>query len=630
MTLRLPDALLGLLLVLSSVGCTKSLTQKAVERFSESLEAKDEGELKLSVSGRFEERALRGEEALRDLKNLDIPAGEHKVVEVTEISAHEVKAKVEVGKEKNLKTVEYTLTRDPKIQRWVVDDLTLKQDTGRGEVSRSVIEQMDLVMSVREFVDDWRSEDRDKILAKATPDLRERLESLPPVWLTQLATHVSSQTPQQKTLRPEARLNGDKAVVQVGRVMVEFQRHEDQWLVQDAALEDQQDTIRSVRKLAGALHQAERFLAALEATDKTKMGEIATPEFHDGVLVSADLKSIPVPFKELREHPYEARQQRDSLDLVLAAEQGAYIVSLVFKSETGSNVPEINALPRVSELTIVKHGSSETQRLSAMVLSETIVQLFNEALVSRNVPRLQSLSSSDFRERVWDHLQPDIVGILPMPEIENAPVEFLNTTYVGATTEVTVQQGTRALTYVLRSSHGAIEVDDVLMPVVGRPNSLKETTEQLIPVYEFMAGVAEGNIPRIRECTAESFNLIVWNQVKTVPDLGVDPVSLLSQPLTGVTSSEGLTRLTFGTGATGAEVVLARAGEVLKVHDVVLVPQKGQRVEMLAAMRRMLADNFTVETYDRGRIQQVKAEGILPASKRIQQAIQVESGIGVE
>lgn len=621
MTFRMPVLLVGLLLM-GSTGCTKSLTLKAVERFSEGLESKDASQLKLAVSNRFEERALRREEAIRDLNILDIPTGECKLVDVEEISRNQVKAKVEVGQGKSTDIVEYILTKDPRIQRWVVDDVTLKQDTGRGEVSRSVIEQMDLVMSVREFVDAWRSEDRDKILAVTSSDLRERLEPLPPIWLSQLATHVSTQTPQQKTLRPEARLNGDRAVVQVGRVMVEFQRQEDRWMMHDAAMEDEQDTIRSVRKLAGALRQTERFLAAMVARDKSQFAEIATQEFHSVVLESAQLDAFPIPVAELREHTYEARQQRDSLDLVLTGTEGAFVVSLVFQAEKGSAVPEMNVLPKVSELTIVKHGSHETQRLSAMVLAESVVQLFSEALVARDVRRLQSMSTGDFRERVWNRLKPDLVQILPMEEIENAPAEILDTTYVGATTEVTVQQGTRVLTYVLRSGHGSVEVDDVLMPVVGRPNSLKETTEQLIPVYEFMAGVAEGNIPRIQACTAESFNLIVWDQVKTVPDLGIDPVSLLALPLTGVTSSDGFTRLRFGTGTTGAEVVLARADQDLKVHDVVLIPVGGERVEMLAAMRRQLADQFGVETIHSG-IQQAKAETVVPSAQRIQQTIEV-------
>lgn len=621
MTFRMPVLLLGLLLM-GSAGCTKSLTLKAVERFSEGLESKDASQLKLAVSNRFEERALRRDEAIRDINFLDIPTGECKIVDVEEISRNQVKAKVEVGQGKSTDTVEYTLTKDPRIQRWVVDDVTLKQDTGRGEVSRSVIEQMDLVMSVREFVDAWRSEDRDKILAVTSSDLRERLEPLPPIWLSQLATHVSTQTPQQKTLRPEARLNGDRAVVQVGRVMVEFQRQEDRWMMHDAAMEDEQDTIRSVRKLAGALRQTERFLAAMDARDKSQFAEIATQEFHSVVLESAQLEAFPIPVQELREHPYEARQQRDSLDLVLTGTEGAFVVSLVFQAEKGSAVPEMNVLPKVSELTIVKHGSHETQRLSAMVLAESVVQLFSEALVARDVRRLQSMSTGDFRERVWNRLKPDLVQILPMDEIEKAPAEILDTTYVGATTEVTVQQGARVLTYVLRSGHGSVEVDDVLMPVVGRPSSLKETTEQLIPVYEFMAGVAEGNIPRIQACTAESFNLIVWDQVKTVPDLGIDPVSLLALPLTGGTTSEGFTRLRFGTGTTGAEVVLIRADQVLKVHDVVLIPAGGQRVEMLAAMRRQLADQFGVETIHSG-IQQAKAEVVLPSAQRIQQTIEI-------
>ncbi len=56
-----------------TVGCTKMLTQQAVNRFAEGLKDKDSAELKLAVSQRFEERALRREEAIKDLDVLKIP-----------------------------------------------------------------------------------------------------------------------------------------------------------------------------------------------------------------------------------------------------------------------------------------------------------------------------------------------------------------------------------------------------------------------------------------------------------------------------------------------------------------------------------------------------------------------------
>ena len=624
-SLRMPWILLCTVLCLSS-GCTKMLTQQAVNRFSKSLEEKDYTDLKLAVSNRFEKRALRREEALRDLAILDIPTGKNKIIEIEEVSKNEVRAKVEIGKNKTAREVVYTLTRDPKIQRWVVDDVTLKQDSGRGEVTRSAIEQLDLVMAVRDFVDAWHSGDREKILAVTSPELREQLEQLPPVWLTQLATHVAEQTPQQKSLRPEARLKDDKAVVGVGRVMLEFQLFEGHWFVRDAALEDQEDTVRSALKLATALRQSQRFLEAYAAGDQESLSQLASREFHQGCLVTADLTQVPVPTAELFVKPYEARQQKDHLDIVLKSEQGAVLVSLDTKSATGSATPEKTAVPQVSEVTLVENGSREAKRLTSLFLADTMVSLYAEALIARDVKRLQSMSTRDFSERVWSRVRPDILNALPLPEIEAATPEILNISYSGAKTEVTVSQGTRALTYVLHATPGRMEVEDVLMPVEDRPSSLKQTIEHLIPVYEFIAGIAGDDVQRVRQCTAESFNSMIWQQLSEIPELPVDPVSLLTLPLTGMQVSDSVSRLRFGDARQGAEVQISRENGEMRVHDMTLVTGSTprDRIELLATMRRMITGGLSSD----GKIIQASAEtpgsGLPKASQRIQQAIQVE------
>ncbi|RLS44824.1 MAG: hypothetical protein DWH81_00165 [Planctomycetota bacterium] len=620
---------IGLCLVLSlGSGCTKMLTQQAVDRFSKSLADKDPDGMKLAVSDQFERRALRREEALRDMEVLNFQTGKNKILEIEQVSKDEVRAKVEIGKNKAAREVVYTLTRDPKIQRWVVDDVTLKQDSGRGEVTRSAIEQLDLVMSVREFVDAWHSQEPEKILSVTAPELREQLEPLPPAWLTQLAGHVAQQTPQQKSLRPDARMKDDSAFVQVGTVTVQFQLINDRWLVRDAALKDDENTVRSALKLATALRQSQEFLNAYSAGDKERLSKVASKSFHDSCLVSADLSQAPVPGKELFEKPYEARQQKDSLDLILKSSTGAVVVSLDVLSKTGTTTPEKSALPLVSEVTLAEDGTRESKRLSSVFLHEAMVNLYSEALVARDVPRLQSMSTLDFRERVWDRVRPDVIKALPLPEIEAAAPEIFHVTYAGAKTEVTVTQGTRALTYVLRSQPGRMEIEDILIPVENRPSSLKLTMENLIPVYEFIAGIEGNNIQRVSHCSAESFNAMIWSQLSEVPDLGFDPIALLTLPLTGMKVDDKLTRLQFGNSKLGAEVQIERSEGQTHIHDMTLITGTGpnNRHELLATMRRMISGGLSSD----GKIIQANAEttSSTPSKTsslpRIQQSIELQ------
>lgn len=618
--------ILAILIMAQGSGCAKTLTRQAINRFNESLDQKDYAALKLAVSDRFEGRALRREEAVRDLQFLKIPTGKVKIIGLEEVSKNEVRAKVELKEKQSTREVVYTLQRDPKVQRWVVDDVTLTQDSGRGQVTRSAIEQLDLVMSVRDFIDSWNSGERDRVLAVASPELRSQLEPLPEKWLNQLATHIASQTPQQKSLKPDARLKDNKAVVQVGSVLVQFELHDDRWYVRDAALKDDQQTVRSALNLAKALHQSKLFLDAYAAGDKEGLAQVSTSELHNGCLSTADISQVKLPITELFEQPYEARQQTNDLDLILKSGQGAVLVSLVFQSQTGSVIPEADALPRVMELTLVDDGSRESKRLSSIFLHETVVQLFAEALIARDVQRLQSMSTLDFREKVWARIQPDVARAIPMPEIEPVTPQILNVTYAGATTEVTVSQGRRALTYVLQSAPGRMDVSDVLVPAENRPSSLKVTLEHVIPVYEFVAGMAGEDIARIRQCSAESFNAMIWQQLNEIPQLPVDPVELLTQPLSGMHADGELVRLSFGSGTYGADVLIRREDGLVKINDIVLLPgpQAGQKIELLASMRRIIMNGLTPG----GRIVTASAEQVQAsrpsAAQRIQQAIDIQ------
>ena len=434
-------------------------------------------------------------------------------------------------------------------------------------------------------------------------------------------------------LRPDGKtieqLTGDdSAFVQVGTVTVQFQLINDRWLVRDAALKDDENTVRSALKLATALRQSQEFLNAYSAGDKERLSKVASKSFHDSCLVSADLSQAPVPGKELFEKPYEARQQKDSLDLILKSSTGAVVVSLDVLSKTGTTTPEKSALPLVSEVTLAEDGTRESKRLSSVFLHEAMVNLYSEALVARDVPRLQSMSTLDFRERVWDRIRPDVIKALPLPEIEAAAPEIFHVTYAGAKTEVTVTQGAHALTYVLRSQPGRMEIEDILIPAENRPSSLKLTMENLIPVYEFIAGIEGNNIQRVSHCSADSFNAMIWSQLSEVPDLGFDPIALLTLPLTGMKVDDKLTRLQFGNSKLGAEVQIERSEGQTHIHDMTLITGTGpnNRHELLATMRRMISGGLSSD----GKIIQAKAEttSSMPSKTsslpRIQQSIELQ------
>jgi hypothetical protein len=140
---------------LSASGCTNLMTSHTIDAFAKGLASADTEQLREHSSERFAQQALRLPEAGDDLKVLGLPKGKLTVVKVEDVS-HDMKhVTVQIGDsgEAN-QTLEYHMTRPAGSRRWVVDDLFVTQkSTGRGaSISKSVTEQMNLLLTVREFL----------------------------------------------------------------------------------------------------------------------------------------------------------------------------------------------------------------------------------------------------------------------------------------------------------------------------------------------------------------------------------------------------------------------------------------------------------------------------------------------
>jgi hypothetical protein len=166
-------------LSVSLTGCTGLFTQRAVTAFARSLESKDIAQLKAHSSKEFEDRALRLPEAVQDLKLTNLPQGKVKVISIEEQGRDARLVKVEFGDTK--KTADFRLTRERSSGRWVVDDVIVatSKNSEKTQVTRSVTEQMNLLLSVRELITEWQSDDRERILAASTPELRKDLGRRP-------------------------------------------------------------------------------------------------------------------------------------------------------------------------------------------------------------------------------------------------------------------------------------------------------------------------------------------------------------------------------------------------------------------------------------------------------------------
>jgi len=491
--------LAGCLLFLGP-GCAHLIETRTIAHFTKALQSDDLDRLKAVTSSEFEQKALRRPEAVEDLKILrlypDPQTGKKKatkteIVKVEDVSDDEKLVTVTVGESKTRK-LQYRLTRDGKKNKWVVDDVLVKQNRKDVSAAKSVTEQMDLLLSVRDFLAAWEKGDRDAILAVMAPGSAKLLSDLPPEQLKQLAAQTIGDKPTSSKLRPEAQLDGNDAIVRLkratGEIVLTYRNYDGHWKVTDAAVEHgrKAEQIPSVMKTAGVLRAVNRFLAAYRADDKNALKAVCTEHLFNESLKFGDLKSVPLPTADGGHANDKVHINLTGAEFVYRSADAVLRISLNRKDpEADSETP---AEYLVQEVTV--YDATQEKRLSALFTSRAVMELFSKSLAERELERLRKAATADFNRRVWDTLDPQRFAQLSLPEIEAAPPRMLSTEFHGELIEITVQQGSRVLTYVLRDWQGRVCVDDVLMPVMDRPNSLKTTLEIMLPVYNFHARAA--------------------------------------------------------------------------------------------------------------------------------------------
>ena len=601
---------LGGCLAFAGEGCAHFLEARAIAHFTKAMQSGDLAALKAATSTPFEEKALRRSEAVEDLKILrlypDPKDGKKKklkseIVKVEDVSENEKLVTVTVGDSKS-KKMQYRLTRDGKDGKWVVDDVFVKQNKKDVSAAKSVTEQMDLLLSVREFLAAWEQGDRAAILAVTAPASAKVLAQLPQEQLQHLARQVAANERTSARLQPEAQLDGDDAVVRLkraaGEIVLTCKQTGGHWKVVDAKVEGKgkHDHIKSVIKTAGVLTAVNGFLTAYGAADKPALQKHCTPNLYDKSLKFGDLKSAMLPTISGRVEHDQVQITGDGAEFIDRGSSEVLKISLLRQSSEAD--VETPARYLVNEVTL--YDATQEKRLSSTFTSRAVMELFSQALAQRDLQKLRMTATTDFNHRVWDVLDVQRLAELPLPEIEPAPPQVLSTEYRGEVTEITVQQGSRVLTYVLREWSGRASVDDVLMPVLDRPNSLKTTLELTLPVQNFLLSLRTArpdvatHAPQIEFLQVNSsndFNRCVWTQTDRIPDGGRLALPHFDAPLTAIRQSDEQAQLTYGDDRFGARVSLIKEHSRFVIDQITLIagPQETQRADLKQLLKSELA-----------------------------------------
>lgn len=180
-------------------------------------------------------------------------------------------------------------------------------------------------------------------------------------------------------------------------------------------------------------------------------------------------------------------------------------------------------------------------------------------------------------------------------------------------TEVYASYGDVPVTYVLRENSGALRIDDVKFPMSGKPNSMKECLEVVIPAYRF-AQVAANALPpeqyqsptnptelnmlgqhyqsvigQMRELCSFDFNHGVWKETDVVPDSVFACSEHLTTEVAEIrTSGPDHRTIRFGDEFWGAEVKVVREQGSYRVDEVKLIAGQNSSYDLKVAARDQL------------------------------------------
>jgi hypothetical protein len=132
--------------------------QRVVGLFTDAIAENNEAAFRRVVSTRFEQKAMRSPDAFKDLEILNLPRTKLEVVESKELAEKRLEAVAK--EEKDGTKYQFIIVKDEVKNRWVVDDVMLRQQKKGTRATKSSVEVMDLLLTIREFLKTWESADR--------------------------------------------------------------------------------------------------------------------------------------------------------------------------------------------------------------------------------------------------------------------------------------------------------------------------------------------------------------------------------------------------------------------------------------------------------------------------------------
>lgn len=579
--------------------------QRAINSFTEALAENKEAAFRRTVSSRFEQQALRSKDSFKDLEILSLPKEKLEVVESKEADENKIEA---VAKLKDGTTkYQFVIVRDAEKKRWVIDDVLLRQQRRGTRATKSSVEVMDLLITIREFVDTWQSGDRSSVLQVVSTDLREPLETLPEPWMQQIMTRVSAEYEDGMARRPEAQMNESDAVVKLpsrnGFLLLKVVQQDDKWLVSD--IEVRQRKVEhhpgSILRQARALNAITAFLDAYSEKDVARLESLTEPTFYKGALKVGDLSMIHLPAASYAPEDFEIQSFAGQLTVTIPERTDVVRMDLTTpeaaeeKRENRIKGETVESRFIVADVTIYNRQTQQQKNLKSAFTAPARAMLFLSAIENRELPVLRQISTQRLTEATWGRLRPELFRLMEIDGLPQGELTMERNTARGDTTELEfVSPSGQICSVIMRDENGSLLVDDVQFP--GRTMeiaSLKSTLMLTAPITELAGAWGNNDFDGVRRQCSTNFNNLIWQNVTELPgNLNQLPVTL-TQPVRKVNEAGEIAMVELGDEQSAhVTIQLVHENSAWVIDEIVLSPPGGQTVELRKELRQELSKQF--------------------------------------
>ena len=612
-----PILVISATLCVSSGCATALLEQRVITQFVDALEEENVPAIRRVASTEFQQKAMRSDNVVRDLEIVKLPKGDLEIVDVAEPSEDHRSVIVSDGSGDKYK---FELIRDAEHQKWAVDDVIVRQrkkwNKTRLNVTWPASHVLDLVFSVREYLEVWSTSQRNQILSKSSPALAASLEVVPESWLPLITGGISDNYDSALARKPEAQLHDDSAVVRMpvrgGYLLVSAVRMDDQWLMDDIEIHSRSDSGHpgSVRRQADAVGSLSRFLTAFAAGDRQLLQDSSTPKFYNGTLQFADLNLVALPPADVAPDELSIRAFSGQVTIIVPTQRDFIRFDLVDPNQNEKQYVARLDSPRrfqVDDVILNDRTRRNERTLGSVFTAPARASLFVSALQARNIGMLKQLSTREFNQEVWERVSPELLHRLTLPAAQLGDITLDGSDVRGRRTELTFNTPSGGqVKFRMLEQIGRLVVDDIQFPNKDNQTlSLRIQTAVQIPVAEFTAAWRAADLAALKDSCSTAFDRLVLNHFTTFPQDILQLADRLDTALRSTRVTEGRATVHMGLASTDtAQVHLIQEHNRWVVDDVSIPEVSGQTIRIRTELRQEVAGNMLARSAEARHLRQ--------------------------